>query len=221
VVWKKLGNPEQNEVHRLPSPSRICNPIVLGMAVGEGGGRGREEERRFLLGIDSSCGYLASFFLYFLIRSLVSYFSFFHWAFLRVLISFMLACFLLCLLICADGQLSLAALPFASHLGLESGVRRLRFCLGHGTRTRTAETGGAKLKIAATVPVLFFQFFFYHFPSTMPSGLWSGSLPISISLCPLPILSLSLCFYFLSLDQILFSFFSFLFFSFCWGAHSP
>lgn len=87
----------------------------------------------------------------------------------------MLACFLLCLLICADGQLSLAALPFASHLGLESGVRRLRFCLGHGTRTRTAETGGAKLKIAATVPVLFFQFFFTI--SLLPCLLDSGVGP--------------------------------------------
>ena len=67
----------------------------------------------------------------------------------------MLACFLLCLLVCAGGQLSLAALPFASRLGLESGVRRLKFCLGHGTRTRTVETGGAKLKIADIVPSSF------------------------------------------------------------------
>ena len=66
MVWKKLGNPEQNEVHRLPSPSTICNPIVLGMVVGEEGeGGGKEVEKRFLLGIDSSCGYLASFFIIF------------------------------------------------------------------------------------------------------------------------------------------------------------
>ena len=127
----------------------------------------------------------------------------------------MLACFLSCLLVCADGQLSLAALPFASHLGLESSVRRLRFCLGHGARTRTVETGGAKLKIAATVPGFFnfFNFFFYHLSSIMSSGV--GPLPISIFLCPLPIPLFSLCFYFFSaLIRFFFLTFSFLFFSF-------
>ena len=130
----------------------------------------------------------------------------------------MLACFLLCLLVCADGQLSLAALPFASHLGLESGVRRLRFCLGHGTRTRTAETGGAKLRIAATVPALFFSIFILFFTISLLSCLLDsgvGPYPFLFPFAPFPFPHSHSVFIFYPFDQVLFSFFSFLFFSFC------
>lgn len=158
--WKNLENRSKMRCTTYCTVLEDMQPNCLGYGcrrVSEGEGGGKEIEKRFLLGIKNSCGYLAFFF--FFSNSFPSFLFFIFSLSLPACSHFLYAGLLPVVLACLCGwaAFSRSSLPFASHLGLESSVRRLRFCLGHGTRTRTrtVETGGAKLKIAATVPGLF------------------------------------------------------------------
>ncbi|KAG0639197.1 hypothetical protein HOY80DRAFT_102524 [Tuber brumale] len=123
----------------------------------------------------------------------------------------LLDCFCWACFFTQTGSFSRSSFPFASHLGFESDVRRLRFCLGQVTVLEYRNGGNRRSKAedSGYCPLLFlFPPFFFPFTLSIIISSGVGHLPLPPSHSPF-----SLCFYFLLLDQIIFFFpYFFLFF---------